>query len=65
MEPLAAKRIFERSVQKYGLRYTDYYGDGDSKSYMQVKNVYPGMEISKYECICHVQKGLDADYEML
>ena len=34
----------------------DYYGDGDSKSYMQVSNVYPGMEITKYECIGHVQK---------
>ena len=32
---------------------------------MQVRNIYPGMEI-KYECIGHVQKkGLDADYKML
>ena len=32
MEPVAAKRIFERSAKKYRLRYMDYYGDGDSKS---------------------------------
>ena len=56
MEPLAAKRIFERSVEKYGLRNMDNYGDGDSKSYMQVINVYPCMEITKYEYIGHVQK---------
>ena len=31
MEPVAAKRIFERSVEKYGLRYMDYNGDGDSR----------------------------------
>ena len=29
IEPVAAKRIFERSVEKYGLRNMDYYGDGD------------------------------------
>ena len=56
MEPVAAKIIFERSVEKYGLRYMDYYGDGDSKSYMQVRNVHPGMEITKYERIGYVQK---------
>ena len=54
MEPVAAKRIFERYVEKYGLQYMDYYGDGNCKSY--VRNVYPGMEITKYECIGHVQK---------
>ena len=43
-------------LKNIGLRYMDYYGDGDSKSYMQVRNVYPGMEITKYECIGHVQK---------
>ena len=40
MEPEGAERIFQRSVQKHGLYYTKYYGDGDSKSFQRVQNVY-------------------------
>ena len=56
MEVVGALRIFQRSVEKYGARYINYYGDGDSKSYDVVKNVYPGMTVEKYECIGHYQK---------
>ena len=56
MELVGAKRIFEWSVEKYGLRYIDNYGDGDSKSYQAVKDTYTGMEVWKLECIGHVQK---------
>ena len=31
MEPVGAKRIGERSEEKNNLRYTEFYGDGDSK----------------------------------
>ncbi|GFU71543.1 hypothetical protein TNCV_4310391 [Trichonephila clavipes] len=34
MEPVGAYRIFERSKDHRMLRYTDYYGDGDSKALM-------------------------------
>ena len=30
-EPEGAKRIWERSIRKNKLRYTEFYGDGDSK----------------------------------
>ena len=58
MEVGGALRIFQRSVEKYGARYINYYGDGDSKSYEVVKNVYPGVTVEKYECIGHYQKVL-------
>ena len=60
MEPEGAERIFWRSEERHGLRYTQYLGDGDSKSYSKIKNadppVYEGVEIAKLECCGHVQK---------
>ena len=60
MEPEGAERIFWRSEERHGLRYTQYLGDGDSKSYSRIKNadppVYEGVEIAKLECCGHVQK---------
>lgn len=56
MEPEGAKRIFERSLEKYNLRYIKYLGDGDSKSYLTVKNVYKDIEVQKLECVGHYQK---------
>ena len=58
MEPEGADRIFRRSVEKHNLRYTEFYGDGDSKSFTRVKGVYgdDGIEMEKKECIGHVQK---------
>ncbi|GFS66937.1 hypothetical protein TNCV_4561861 [Trichonephila clavipes] len=40
MEPVGAYRIFERSENHRMLRYTDYYGDGDSKAFDAVKDIY-------------------------
>ena len=49
MEKVGATNIFERSVQKHGLYYTSFYGDGE--------NVYgPVKPVTKYECIGHYQK---------
>ena len=56
MEPVGAQRIFARSVEKYHLRYTDYLGDGDSKSYLSVKNIYDDFMVQKLECVGHYQK---------
>ena len=33
-----------------------YYGDGDSKSYDEVKHIYPGTIVQKFDCIGHYQK---------
>ena len=60
MEPAGTETIFCRSVTKYGLRYTRYLGDGDSKLFSRVKNaqppVYDNTDITKLKCCGHVQK---------
>ena len=56
MECVGAKRIFQRSLERNGLRYTEFYGDGDSKSYSTVKEIYPGITVKKFECVGHIQK---------
>ncbi|XP_059166973.1 uncharacterized protein LOC131949201 [Physella acuta] len=60
MEPAGLKKIFRRSEQLYNLKYTNYLGDGDSKSYKQIAEavppIYEGTSITKLECCGHVQK---------
>ncbi|GFS88401.1 uncharacterized protein TNCV_1751361 [Trichonephila clavipes] len=56
MEPVGAYRIFERSEDHRMLRYTDYYGDGDSKAFDAVKDIYGKNSATKLECIGHIQK---------
>ncbi|GBM28855.1 hypothetical protein AVEN_43574-1 [Araneus ventricosus] len=56
MESVGAYRIFERSQSSHQLLYTDYYGDGDSKAYETVKEIYDDTTINKLECIGHIQK---------
>ena len=45
MEPEGALRMFKRSETLHNLRYTELYGDGDSKSHSQVKIVYNEQDI--------------------
>ncbi|GFW95685.1 uncharacterized protein TNCV_19161 [Trichonephila clavipes] len=56
METVGAYRIFERSETNRSLRYTSYYGDGASKAFKNVKDIYGYDSVVKYECIGHVQK---------
>ncbi|GBM58378.1 hypothetical protein AVEN_230550-1 [Araneus ventricosus] len=56
MEVISAYRIFERSVNSHGLIYSKYFGDGDSKGYDEVKDIYGTNSVVKCECIEHVQK---------
>ena len=58
MEPAGAVNIFSRSEEKYGLRYVNFLGDGDSKTYTTLKNeqIYENVTIAKLECCGHVQK---------
>ncbi|GFV85403.1 uncharacterized protein TNCV_3772281 [Trichonephila clavipes] len=56
MEAVGATRIFQRSIVKRGLKYAHYYGDGDSKGFISVKDTYGKDSVTKYECIGHVQK---------
>ncbi|GFV44071.1 uncharacterized protein TNCV_3571921 [Trichonephila clavipes] len=56
MEPLGVYRIFERSVEMRKLQYVNFFGDGDSKWYASVKDIYGKNTVAKYECIGHIQK---------
>ena len=54
MEPVGAKRIWDRSIEKKQLRYIDFYGDGDCKSFSSIRNTYPDIEVKTLECVGHV-----------
>lgn len=56
MEITGVTRIFNRSIEKRGLRYTKFLGDGDSKAYDTIQSFYPGKTTEKLECVGHVQK---------
>ena len=60
MEVESAKRIFSRSIQKYNVRYTELYGDGDSKSHEAVADTYNDIKVKKLQCVGHVQKRVGA-----
>ena len=63
METEGAVRIFNRSLEKNGLRYINYIGDGDSSAYKRVlvSNPYNDVPIGKLECVGHIQKRVGAD----
>ena len=58
MEIVGMQKMFGRSVNLQGLRYTFYNGDGDTKSFEQIckSDPYPGHNITKGVCVGHVQK---------
>ena len=59
METIGAMVLFERSVEKLGVRYTTMVADGDSKAYDTVNEKLPygpDYPIVKEECINHVSK---------
>ena len=47
MEVTGVERIFSRSIETHRLCYTDYYGDGDSKSFSSVEHVYSPIVVKK------------------
>lgn len=62
MEVVGVKEIFKRSLEKYNVRYINYLGDGDTKSYLSVieEKPYGDVKIKKLECLGHVQKRMGA-----
>lgn len=56
MEVFGAYRMFDRSLDSRDLKYAEYYGDGDSKAYTAVKDIYGEDSVTKLECIGHIQK---------
>lgn len=58
MEVDAVIEMFRRSLQTLGVRFLNYVGDGDSKTYSGLLQAKPYGEtlVIKKECIGHVQK---------
>ena len=56
METEGVARIFLRSEELHNLQYTEFFGDGDSKAYNRVENIYKNVHVEKKECVGHVQK---------
>lgn len=61
VEAEAAKRIWQRSINKYKLRYTTLLSDGDAKTYSDLQKLGDALydkdhPIGKEECINHVAK---------
>ena len=45
------EHIFSRSIEIDKLQHAEYYGDGDSKGFSAVENIYPPRKVAKKECI--------------
>ncbi|XP_076621601.1 uncharacterized protein LOC143342005 [Colletes latitarsis] len=62
MEVDAVTEMFAASEEKYDIRYTNYIGDGDSKTYKGIvdSKPYGDITVKKKECIGHVQKRMGA-----
>ena len=61
MEGKGAMNIFSRSIQKRGLKYVTFVGDGDSDTYKIVRDEMAKLygkryQVRKEECIGHIQK---------
>ena len=48
VKPEGTKRIWEISIRKRKLRFTEFYGNGDSKSFLAVKETYKDTKIKKW-----------------
>ena len=62
MDAAEAVEIFQHSVQKHKLVYSQYLGDRDTSSFKEVVESNPYFEFGivpeKVECVSHVQKRL-------
>lgn len=59
MEVDAIKEMFLRSEKKFGVKYGNYIGDGDSKTYKAILDINPyddELTVIKSECVGHVEK---------
>ena len=58
MEVDAVLEMFRRSLENLGVRFLYYVSGGDSKTYTGIIKAAPygKTEVTKEECVCHVQK---------
>ena len=66
MEVVGMQKIFGRSVNLHGLRYTFYIGNGDTKSFDQIckSGPYPGNTFQKGNVLVMSKKELVPDFTM-
>ena len=67
MDPDGCLQIFQRSVEKHGVRYQQFLGDGASKAHQQLieKRVYGDVSVEKLECTSHIQKRMGSRLQSL
>ncbi|EFN76675.1 hypothetical protein EAI_06934, partial [Harpegnathos saltator] len=59
MEVDAIKEMFLRSEKKFEVKYVNYIGDGDSKTFKGILDINPYGDkcpVTKSECVGHVEK---------
>ena len=56
MEIVGTKCIFRHSAEKHGIRYAKFLGDGDSKSFLAVEDIFEKIKVEKLQSTGHVQK---------
>lgn len=61
MEVDAVIEMFQRSEELYQVKYANYIGDGDSKTFKGILDCepYENFTVSKKECVDHVQKRIE------
>ena len=59
MEVDSIRELFSRSEEKFNVKYGNYIGDGDSKTYKAILDLNPygdDFAVTKSECVGHVEK---------
>ena len=58
MEANRLIECFQVSEKDRNLRYINYLGDGDSKSFLEISklDIYPQEQVKKLECVDYTQK---------
>lgn len=64
MEVDSMVEMFSRSEEKYGVRYTNYVGDGDAKTFKALFDMkpYEDIDVKKSECVGHVEKRMGSRF---
>lgn len=59
--------VFHRSESLHKIKYTQYIGDGDSKTFKGILDAQPyeNLVVRKKKCIDHIQKRLGARFRAL
>ena len=66
MEVDSVKEMFSRSIDRYGVQYTRYIGDGDSATFNGLLNLNPyDVHVQKLECYLHVKKRMGTRFRNL